>query len=62
MKLFGGDWTQKKIEIVAEYAEAYLKIMNSNSQFKCLYFDGFAGSGNIYKDDEIDFEIIKEPL
>jgi len=59
MNLFGGDWTQKKIEIVVAYAKAYLTIMNSYPQFKCLYFDGFAGSGNIYKDDEIDFEIIK---
>ncbi|HEV8083263.1 MAG TPA: three-Cys-motif partner protein TcmP [Chitinophagaceae bacterium] len=59
MNLFGGDWTQRKIEIVVEYAKAYLTIMNSYPQFKCLYFDGFAGSGNIYKDDEIDFEIIK---
>lgn len=59
MNLFGGDWTQQKIDIVVEYAKAYLTIMNSYPQFKCLYFDGFAGSGNIYKDDEIDFEIIK---
>ena len=59
MNLFGGDWTQQKIEIVVEYAKAYLTIMNSYPQFKCLYFDGFAGSGNIYNDDEIDFEVIK---
>src|ERR1035437_4922901 len=59
MNLFGGDWTEQKIEIVVEYAKAYLTIMNSYPKFKCLYFDGFAGSGNIYKDDEIDFETIK---
>ncbi len=59
MNLFGGNWTYQKIEIVVEYAKAYLTIMNSYPQFKCLYFDGFAGSGNIYKNDEIDFEIIK---
>lgn len=59
MNLFGGDWTQQKIEIVVEYAKAYLIIMNSYPQFKCLYFDGFAGSGNIYKNEEIDFESIK---
>jgi three-Cys-motif partner protein len=59
MNLFGGDWTQQKIEIVVEYAKAYLTIMNAYPQFKCLYFDGFAGSGNIYKDDKIEIEIIK---
>lgn len=47
MNQFGGGWTQKKIEIVFDYAKAYLIIMNSYPQFKCLYFDGFAGSGDI---------------
>ena len=59
MNQFGGDWTERKIEIVVDYAKAYLTIMNKYPKFKCLYFDGFAGSGNIYTDDNIDFEIIK---
>lgn len=59
MNQFGGDWTQQKIEIVVDYAKAYLVIMNSYPQFKCLYFDGFAGSGDINKDDKIDLESIK---
>ncbi|CAN5770953.1 hypothetical protein BH10BAC2_BH10BAC2_31520 [soil metagenome] len=59
MNQFGGDWTELKIEIVVEYAKAYLTIMNKYPQFKCLYFDGFAGSGNIYKEDKVEFEIIK---
>src|SRR5947208_2782850 len=59
MNQFGGDWTNQKIEIVVSYAKAYLTIMNAYPQFKCLYFDGFAGSGDIYKGDEIDFEVIK---
>ena len=59
MNQFGGDWTERKIEIVVEYAKAYLTIMNKYPQFKCLYFDGFAGSGNIYKEDKVDFDIIK---
>ncbi|MDD1434744.1 three-Cys-motif partner protein TcmP [Dolichospermum sp. ST_sed6] len=59
MNQFGGDWTERKIEIVVEYAKAYLTIMNKYPQFKCLYFDGFAGSGNIYKNDKVEFEIIK---
>ncbi len=59
MNQFGGNWTQQKIEMVVAYAKAYLIIMNKYPQFKLLYFDGFAGSGNIYKNDETDFDIIK---
>ena len=59
MNLFGGDWTREKIDIVVLYAKAYLTIMNKYPQFKCLYFDGFAGSGDIYQDDKIDFEILE---
>lgn len=59
MNQFGGDWTERKIEIVVEYAKAYLTIMNKYPQFKCLYFDGFAGSGNIYQDNKIEIDIIE---
>jgi three-Cys-motif partner protein len=59
MNQFGGDWTEQKIGIVVAYAKAYLTIMNKYPQFKCLYFDGFAGSGDIYKNDKTDIEIIK---
>lgn len=59
MNQFGGNWTETRIEIVVEYAKAYLTIMNKYPQFKCLYFDGFAGSGNIYKDNKIEIDIIK---
>jgi three-Cys-motif partner protein len=54
MKGFGGNWTEKKIEILVEYAKAYLTIMNKYRYWKLLYFDGFAGSGIIYKDNKID--------
>lgn len=59
MNQFGGDWTKQKIEIVVAYAKAYLTIMNNYPQFKCLYFDGFAGSGDIYKNDKTDIAIIQ---
>jgi hypothetical protein len=48
MNQFGGNWTNQKIEIVVAYAKAYLVIMNKYPQFKTLYFDGFAGSGDIF--------------
>jgi len=59
MNKFGGNWTEQKIEMVVDYAKAYLTIMNKYPQFKTLYFDGFAGSGDIFKDDKIDIDIIK---
>lgn len=59
MNQFGGSWTEKKIEIVVEYAKAYLTIMKKYPQFKCLYFDGFAGSGDIYKNNKTDIDAIK---
>ena len=52
MNQFGGDWTKIKIEILVEYAKAYLTIMNTYAKrfnWKLLYFDGFAGSGEIVK-------------
>ena len=49
MNKFGGNWTKQKIDIVVSYAKAYLTIMNKYPQFKTIYFDGFAGSGDINK-------------
>ena len=57
MNNFGGDWTESKIEILVEYAKAYLTIMNIYAHrydWKLLYFDGFAGSGSIKKGNEQD--------
>jgi three-Cys-motif partner protein len=56
MNNFGGDWTKVKIEILVEYAKAYLTIMNSRRYFELMYFDGFAGSGFIVKDKKIQVE------
>lgn len=47
---FGGNWTKTKIEILVEYAQAYLKIMEKRPYWKLMYFDGFAGSGSIIND------------
>ncbi|TWI97549.1 three-Cys-motif partner protein [Mucilaginibacter frigoritolerans] len=49
---FGGDWTSQKIEIVISYTQAYLTVMK-NQPFKLIYFDGFAGSGEIEKKEAI---------
>ncbi len=56
MNQFGGDWTKAKIEILVEYAKAYLTIMKNRRFFKLMYFDGFAGSGFIVNDKKVDVE------
>jgi len=57
MNSFGGDWTKTKIEVLVDYAKAYLRIMNKYPQYRTLYFDGFAGSGFIVQGDEQDLNI-----
>lgn len=57
MNEFGGDWTRIKIEILVAYAKAYLTIMKNRRFYKLMYFDGFAGSGFIIKDNKIDIDI-----
>jgi len=63
MNQFGGDWTKAKIEILVEYAKAYLVVMHGRNkinierygeryQFKLMYFDGFAGSGEIIRNND----------
>jgi three-Cys-motif partner protein len=50
MNQFGGNWSENKIEILVEYAKAYLILMNKFAdrfKWQLLYFDGFAGSGHI---------------
>lgn len=61
MNKFGGNWTEAKIEILVEYAQAYLSIMNVYAKkfnWKLLYFDGFAGSGFIKKRNDENQEVI----
>ncbi len=54
---WGGIWTRKKIEILVEYANAYLSIMKDRTYWKLLYFDGFAGSGIISKGHKPDIDV-----
>lgn len=61
MNKFGGDWTENKIDILVEYARAYLHIMNvyaGKNNWKLLYFDGFAGSGFIRRGKDENQRII----
>lgn len=59
MNNFGGNWTYQKIRIIEDYAKAYLQIMKEHPYWKLLYFDGFAGSGEIRIDGPLDSTVIE---
>ncbi len=50
---FGGQWTLEKADIFVKYCRAYLTIMNKFN-FPLIYFDGFAGSGQVRLKDGSD--------
>ena len=56
MNKFGGDWTNQKIDIITSYAKAYLTVMKDRPYFKLIYFDGFAGSGEITAENKDNIE------
>jgi three-Cys-motif partner protein len=43
-QLFGGSWTEKKLEILKKYLDAYNKALKKQP-FKRVYIDAFAGTG-----------------
>jgi three-Cys-motif partner protein len=43
-QLFGGSWTDKKLEILKRYLDSYNKALK-NQPFKRVYIDAFAGTG-----------------
>ncbi len=59
MNNFGGNWTYQKIQIIELYAKAYLQIMKEHPYWKLMYFDGFAGTGEIKIEGKIDSKIIE---
>lgn len=59
-QLFGGDWTEEKLERVRKYLSAYVKIMSNQKdaegalKYPFAYIDAFAGTGyrNIQQDNK----------
>jgi three-Cys-motif partner protein len=48
--MFGGSWTQQKLEVLSDYLRAYRKIFDKNPRarhFETSYVDAFAGTGEI---------------
>ncbi len=44
MQMFGGDWTEEKLDMLQQYLVAYQKALKSQP-FELAYIDAFAGSG-----------------
>lgn len=49
-QIFGGDWTEKKLNIFEKYLRAYI-IALKEQKFSKVYIDAFAGTGTIYTKD-----------
>lgn len=47
MNQFGGSWTEIKISILETYVKQFLTVFKNKLNQKLIYFDGFAGSGDI---------------
>jgi three-Cys-motif partner protein len=58
MQLFGGDWTERKLEMLRQYLEKYTTALKKTS-FRLAYIDAFAGTG--YREQERD-ESDQQPL
>lgn len=44
LQLFGGDWTERKLDALEQYLRAYAKALSKRS-FERIYIDAFAGTG-----------------
>jgi three-Cys-motif partner protein len=45
-EVWGGAWTEKKLDAFSKYVDAYLAILHRHPYWQTIYFDGFAGSGS----------------
>jgi three-Cys-motif partner protein len=44
---FGGNWTERKLEVLNKYLSAYATILKKVDYFKFAYIDAFAGTGYV---------------
>lgn len=44
VQMFGGDWTEKKLNLLGEYLKSYTTALK-NKSFSLTYIDAFAGTG-----------------
>lgn len=57
LQLFGGGWTERKLDALHKYLRAYAKAL-SNTAFNRVYIDAFAGTG--YREQRISARV--QPL
>jgi three-Cys-motif partner protein len=61
---FGGAWTQRKLEVLRKYLQAYTNIFSKNprAQFYSIsYVDAFAGTGTLRRPEPVGFaELLPE--
>lgn len=50
---FGGLHTEAKLQAVEKYLAAFTTALKNKKDFRLIYFDGFAGSGQIQASDEV---------
>lgn len=51
LQLFGGDWTERKLDALDQYLRAYAKALSKTS-FARIYIDAFAGTG--YRERKVE--------
>jgi three-Cys-motif partner protein len=55
---FGGAWTQRKLEVLKKYLQAYTKIFDKNPRarfYRITYVDAFAGTGSLNRPEPTGF-------
>jgi three-Cys-motif partner protein len=57
LQLFGGDWTERKLDALNQYLCAYAKAL-SRTKFNRLYIDAFAGTG--YREQKVAAEFTSD--
>ena len=59
-QLFGGRWTEEKLEILRKYLQAYNTALK-NQPFKRVYIDAFAGTGyRKQRKEQYGFDLFSE--
>ena len=53
LQMFGGDWTQQKLEVLKQYLHAYKQALKKQP-FELYYIDAFAGTGYRETKEESD--------
>lgn len=59
LQLFGGDWTERKLDALDQYLRAYAKAL-SKTNFNRVYIDAFAGTG--YREQKLEPAVTQQSI